>query len=119
VIELGEKIEFEEFKYDLATKELKFSVRTLEHPVNSLIETVDSYWHVNFQGQFDLFLTPHNGIVAIDPKQTGIAKITYNLPPGLDGMAILLILGLILIRINQQIQNELEFDQETSSSESW
>jgi hypothetical protein len=119
VIKLGEQIEFDDFKYNLSTKKLQFSLRTTGYPLNSLIETVDSYWHVNFEGQFDLFFTANNGIVGIDSRQTGIAKIAYNRSRKLDGIAVLLILGFILIRINQQIHAALEFDRETASPETW
>ena len=124
-IDLQEKLEFDRFKYNLITNHLEFSVRTRKHNLNPLTNSVESHWQVNFKQELDNFLANENRIIGIDSEGTGITQISKTVLWEVDSLMIMLILGLILFRVNQQIHSKSQPNQKsqelnllkTSSSE--
>lgn len=111
-IDFKKKLEFEQFRYILATNHLEFSVRTHRNRIQSLTNSTYSHWQVDFQKKLDNFLTSQNTIVGVDSEGTGTAKISRNTLSEIDSLIILIILSLILFRINQQIQTKSQLSQE-------
>ena len=111
-IDFKERLEFERFRYNLATNHLEFSIRTRNNKIKSLTDPTYSHWQVNFQKELDNFSTNQNSIVGIDSEGTGTTQISRNTLSERESLIILLILGLILFRINQQIQTKSQINQE-------
>lgn len=112
LIKPKENIQLEKFKYDLATNNLQFVIRTLNEDRTNLINSINSYWQVDFQKELDSFNTTDNSLLALDHQGTGIAKEQSKNSSKLDGLAVLLILTLMFFRISQQIQAETKTDKE-------
>ena len=107
-IDFQEKPEFERFKYDLTTNHLEFSVRTNNSNLNPLINSVDSHWQVNFKQTLDNFSANRQRIIGFDSEGTGRTQISKIVLWEIDSLIIILVLGVILFRVNQQIQNKLK-----------
>ncbi|GAB4236951.1 MAG: hypothetical protein Kow0049_22380 [Stanieria sp.] len=106
LIKPKENIQLEKFKYDLTTHNLQFVIRTLDEDRTNLINSINSYWKVNFQAELDSFKTTDSSLVALDYQGTGLANEQSENPSRLDSLAVLLILTLMFFRISQQIQAE-------------
>jgi hypothetical protein len=105
-----EEVEFEQFKYNLATNNLEFVIRTLDRKNDHFINSIDPYWQVNFQKEFDSFVAQDRDLIALDYQGTGITVNPDDSSSELDGLAVLLILILSLLRISQQIKADTQTD---------
>ena len=114
-IDFQEKPEFEWFKYDLTTNHLEFSVRTNNSNLNPLINSVDSHWQVNFKQKLDNFSANRQRIIGVDSEGTGRTQISKTVLWEIDSLIIILVLGVILFRVNQQIQNKLKRNQKSQN----
>ncbi|AFZ34399.1 hypothetical protein Sta7437_0811 [Stanieria cyanosphaera PCC 7437] len=112
LIKPKEEIQFEKFNYDLKTNNLQFVIRTLEQDRSNLINSINSYWQVDFQSELDSFKTIDNSLVALDYQGTGLTSEQSKNPSGLDSLVVLLILTLMFFRISQQIQAETKTNKE-------
>ena len=114
-ISFKDRLEFEHFKYNLTNNHLEFSVRTRQKILDSLVDSVDSHWRVNFKQESDHFFIDQNKIIGTDAKGTGKIKITRKTLLEIDTLIILLILGLILFRINQQIHIKAQANSDSKT----
>ena len=112
-IDLQEKLEFERFKYDLNTNHLEFSVFTRKSDLNPLGNSVDSHWQVNFKQELDNFLADEKRIIGIDSEGTGRTQISSTALWEIDSLIIILILGVILFRVDRQIENKLQLKEKS------
>ena len=69
---------------------------------------------VHFQQEIDNLLVDRHSMVSIDSEQTKLTQISRNSLWEIDSLIILLVLGLILFRVNQQIHNQYRLNQESS-----
>lgn len=110
LIKPKEKIKIEKFQYNLTTNNLQFVIRTLGER-NYLINSLDSYWQVDFQEQIDSFKTGDRSFVALDYQGTGIANFQSENTSEINSLAVLLVLTFMLFGITQQIQTTTKKEQ--------
>ena len=108
-----EKLEFARFKSNLTTNQLEFSVSTRENKLKPLINSASSHRQVNFKKELDNFLSDRHKIASIDSKETGKNQVSSTALWEVDSLIIILILGVILFRINQQIHNKPQLNRES------
>lgn len=68
---------------------------------------------VYFKQELDYFLVNKNRIVLLDSEDTKLTQISITTIWEIDNLIIMLVLGLILVRINQQIQHKSQSKQES------
>lgn len=69
---------------------------------------------VDFKQELDYFLVNKNRIVLLDSEDAKLTQISRTTIWEIDNLIIMLVLGLILVRINQQIKHKSQFNQESS-----
>ena len=106
-------LEFAQFKDDLATNSLDFFSFMGKNNLNPWINSIYSYWQDNLEEELENFLHDRNTMAGINSENIGVEQVTRNPLWEVDSLIIMLILGVILFRVNQQIQNKPPLNQES------